>query len=79
MATVLLMLLPIGVASIRFILLTQPASSFFICNGIASLFNLALIAGYNDSSIKVVLPLPDIPVIVVNLPLGMSMVSGFTV
>ena len=36
-------------------------------------------AGYNDSRINVVLPLPDIPVIVVRTPLGIEISSGLTV
>ena len=36
-------------------------------------------AGYKDSRINVVLPLPDIPVIVVRTPLGIEISSGLTV
>ncbi len=39
-------------------------------------FNEAFIAGYKDSRINVVLPLPDIPVIVVRTPLGIEISSG---
>ena len=66
-------------ASIKSILFTQSAFNSFTCDGNFSLFNFALIAGYKDSRIRVVLPLPDIPVIVVNLPFGISIYSGLTV
>ena len=71
-AIVLLTLLPIGVASIKLIFFTQLASKSIMCLGNLSLFKYDFIAGYNDSRISVVLPLPDTPVIAINLFLGIS-------